>query len=233
MRVIVSQLTRMKAPRICIAGIQPTTGCHVRPTTGGSEQLTRALLAEEGGPLALGTLIEPGEVKPSPDPPETEDHLFRPRRIEVLGRLSANKYREVLASNARPSLRAIFGPALVRQGGTYAVEQGQGTASLGVLRSRRRAGLKINRYGRLRLRLPTAQGVASLPVTDLRLVEPDHETIRTDAVDDLNRRMNRGVEGLLLLGLSRAYRKDGDEHERHWLQVNGICTFDRPLGELP
>lgn len=183
--------------------------------------------------MALGTLIDLGEVKPNPDPPETEDHLFWPQRIEVLGRLSPDRYRELLFSNARESLRAIFGPALVRLGGTYAVEQGQGTSSLGVLRSQRRTSLKINRYGKLRLLLPTAQGVASLPVTDLRLVEADHQTIRAGAVDDLNERMRRGVEGLLLLGLSRAYRKDGDEHERHWLQANGICMFDRPLGELP
>jgi len=34
-----------------------------------------------------------------------------------------------------------------------------------------------------------------------------------------------------MLGLARAFQKPGDDCERHWLQVNGICMTDRPLGE--
>jgi hypothetical protein len=55
----------------------------------------------------------------------------------------------------------------------------------------------------------------------------------TQAADDLNQRLGRGVESLLLVGLSRAFRKDDDEQDRHWLPVNGICMADRPLGERP
>jgi len=49
----------------------------------------------------------------------------------------------------------------------------------------------------------------------------------------VNTRLDRGIESLLMLGLSRAFRKDSDDLERHWLHVNGICMSDRPLGELP
>jgi hypothetical protein len=45
--------------------------------------------------------------------------------------------------------------------------------------------------------------------------------------------MKRGIEVYLMLGLTRAFLKDGDDRERHWLQVNGICMADRPLGEQP
>jgi hypothetical protein len=223
----------MEAPRICLAGIQPQTGRHVRPTTGRSNPLTRELLAEEGGPLALGALIDLGEVRASPDPPATEDHLFWPGRIAVLGRLSARRYLEVLRAHSRPTLSAIFGSSLIRHARTYAVARGHGSNSLGILRSRRRLHVVLDSYGKLRLRLPTREGAAYLPLTDVRLVESDHTTIKVTAVEDLNKRLDRGVENLLLLGLSRAYRKDDDEQDRHWLQVNGICMADRPLGELP
>jgi hypothetical protein len=231
--MVVNHLTRMDAPRICIAGIQPDTGRHLRPTTGRRNPLTRTLLAEEGGALRLGALIDLGETTANPNPPETEDCLFWPDRMKLLGRLSAKRYLQLLRAHAQPSLSAIFGPALARQGWTYAVDQGQGNSSLGILRSRHTPIVLVDRYGKLRLRLSMKEGPAYLPVTDVRLVERDHTTINLDAVEELNSRMSRGIEPLLMLGLSRAFSKDSDEHERHWLQVNGICMSDRPLGELP
>jgi hypothetical protein len=35
---------------------------------------------------------------------------------------------------------------------------------------------------------------------------------------------------LLMVGLARAWRAAGDDLERHWLQVNGICLEDQPFG---
>lgn len=233
MRIIVSQLTRMDAPRICVAGIHPDTGRHIRPTTGRRNPLTRALLTNEGGPLTLGALIDLGETTTNPDPPETEDHLFWPDQMNLLGQLSSKRYLEMLRAHARSSLNAIFGPSLARHARTYAVDQGHGHSSLGILRSQRKPSILVDRYGKLRLRLPTKEGPAYLPVTDVRLVERDQATIKLEAVEDLNSRMSRGIETLLMLGLSRAFHKDGDECDRHWLQVNGICMSDRPLGELP
>jgi len=62
MRIVVNHLTRMDAPRICIAGIDPDAGRHIRPTTDHQHPLTRDLLASEGGPFALGALIELGSI---------------------------------------------------------------------------------------------------------------------------------------------------------------------------
>lgn len=64
MRIVITHLTRMEAPRICVAGIDTDAGGHVRPTTGRSHPLTRELLAEQGGPYALGALVDLGEVTP-------------------------------------------------------------------------------------------------------------------------------------------------------------------------
>lgn len=233
MRFVVSHLTRMDAPRICVAGIEHDTGQHVRPTTGRTNPLTRRLLAEEHGPFALGALVDLGEVSPNPGPPEMEDHLFWPDRAQIVGRLSPNRYLELLRSNASHSLRAIFGKQLERHSWSYAVEKGCGKTSLGILQVKRKPDIQIDRYGKLRLRLPLPGRPAYLPVTDLRFVETDHQTIKADVVDDVRTRMKRDVEVLLMLGLARAFLKEGDDRERHWLQVNGICMADRPLGDRP
>jgi hypothetical protein len=233
MRMVVTQLTRMRAPRICVAGIDPDTGQHIRPITGPEAPLTRELLADEGGQFALGALFELGYVAPDPKPPETEDHLFRPEEAQVLGQLSSARYLELLNRHASDRLQAVFGDALVRRGQTHAIDSGCGAVSLGILRPRRRPDLEVNAYGKLRLRLNGDGKPASLPVTDVRFVETDHESIRSEVVADVNARMRRGVGVLLMLGLARAFRADGDDCERHWLQVNGICLEDRPVGEAP
>jgi hypothetical protein len=233
MRIVVNHLTRMEAPRICIAGIDPKAERHIRPTTGRARPLTRRLLAEEGGPFALGALIDLVDATPEPKAPETEDHLFRPESARVLGHVSPDRYQELLDEHARDRLREIFGEELVRHDWNYAVDKGCGAASLGILRVRRKPDLDVDRYGKLRLRLNDEAKPAFLSVTDVRLVEPDHQTIKTEVVADIRARMRRGVGVILMLGLARAYAKPGDDHERHWLQANGICMLDQPLGERP
>jgi hypothetical protein len=223
----------MEAPRICVAGIDPAAGRHLRPTTGRDHPLTRELLAQEGGPFALGALIELGEVTPDPQPPETEDHRFVSRRVQALGRVSPKRYLELLHEHAHDRLDAIFGEDLVRHGWNYAVDKDRGAASLGVLRVRRKPDIDVDKYGKLRLRLNYGRKPAFLSVTDVRFVAPDHKTIKTDVVDDVRARMRRGVEVLLMLGLARAFQRSEDDSERHWLQVNGICMTDRPLADRP
>jgi hypothetical protein len=42
-------------------------------------------------------------------------------------------------------------------------------------------------------------------------------------------RIEAGVEVILSVGLTRAWRKQNDTAERHWLQVNNIHLKDDPL----
>ncbi len=233
MRIVINHITRMEAPRICVAGIDPGAGRHLRPTTGRSHPLTRDLLAEEGGPFALGALIELGEVTADSKPPETEDHRFWPARAQVLGQVSPKRYLELLHEHAQERLDTIFGEELVRHEWSYAVDKDRGAASLGVLRPRRKPDIEVDKYGKLRLRLNYGRKPAFLPVTDVRFVQADHKTIKADVVDDVKARMRRGVDVLLMLGLARAFQRSEDDSERHWLQVNGICMADRPLADRP
>ena len=233
MRVVINHLTRMSAPRICVAGIEQTTDRHIRPTTPANDPITRSLLEEMGGPFGLGVVVDLGTVDPTPGLPESEDHRFATAAATVVGRLAAGDYLGLLDRLSEDDLESIFGPDLERRGRSFAIEEGHGTVSLGVLRAQRRPELEIDGYGKLRLKFNDVEEPAHLGVTDLRFVEADHTTLKHDVIADVQERMQRGVPVLLMVGLARAFMADRDDRNRHWLQVNGICLEDMPLADPP
>ena len=48
-------------------------------------------------------------------------------------------------------------------------------------------------------------------------------------MQDVNARPAQGVPAYIMLGLSRPFQGE----DQHWLQVNGVCLVDRPIGETP
>jgi putative nucleic acid modification protein with dual OB domain len=233
MQIVVNHLTRMAPPRICIAGIDLETDRHVRPITPPWDPLTRDHLAEYGGPFRIGEIVDLGDARAMPNPPETEDHGFRTDAASSTGRLSADEYLELVARVSEQELVSIFGLHLERRGRTFAIEEGHGSVSLGVLEPRDQPRLRTDAFGSLRLTLDEADVPPRLPVTDIRFFEDDQKTVRPGAVDDAAARIRRGVPVLLMVGLSRPWQKEDDDRPRHWLQVNGVCMKDRPLGDLP
>lgn len=229
MRIVVNHLTRMGAPRICVAGIDQVTERHIRPTTPSSDPITRSLLVVEGGPFVLGGIVDLGTVQPAPSPPETEDHRFSTRAITSVGRLDPAEYLELLDRVGADNLESIFGPELEQRGRSFAIEEGHGTTSLGVLRLQEQLDLEIDAYGKLRLRFDDGGTPIHVGVTDLRFVEEDHRTLKYDVIEDVRQRLRGGVGAVLMVGLARAFTAAGDDRSRHWLQVNGICLEDRPL----
>ncbi|MGA8363946.1 MAG: hypothetical protein WB709_05450 [Solirubrobacteraceae bacterium] len=234
MRIVVNHLTRMTGSRICVAGIDTETYRHVRPVTSPGELLTRVLLRENGGPLGAGALVDVGSVTACPCAPEMEDHAFDMKRAKRVSDVDEAAYLELLSALRAADLDNAFGPELERVGRTYAVDPGNGDSSLAVLRAESRPVLEINvnGYG-LRLWYNDAEPPAYLSVKDARLFEDDNETIKTSAVEDVNRRLRRGVDAFLMLGLTRPWLKPGEAYKRHWLQLNGLCLADRAVGDLP
>jgi hypothetical protein len=233
-RIVVNHLTRMSAPRICVAGVDPSTFAHIRPTTPPTDLITRRLLRDEGGPFGIGAVVDLGAVKPQPVPPESEDHRFHTRFARRVADLDGASFLALLDEASCSSLEDGFGPDLERIGWKYAVEAGMGIRSLAVIRARRRPVLEIDaRYGRLQLRFGDSDPPTYLAVTDVRFYEPDHRTVRRDTVDDVVRRIRSGVDVYLMLGLARAYKAPADDRERHWLQLNGLCLADRPASDRP
>ena len=231
-RIVVNHLTRMSCPRICVAGIDPDSRRHLRPVTGPDDPLTRDLLVESGGPFEVGAVVELGEVAPRPDRPEVEDALFDPDRARQVARLSDGDYLELLDAVAHGSLEEAFGSDLQRRGWKYAVDRGEGECSLACVRAAPGTDLEIDeRFGkRLQLRFKDAESLTFVPVNDLRFYKSDHKTIESDRVDDVAGRLASGVAAWLSFGLARAFKAPKDDAERHWLQVNGICLEDAPLG---
>lgn len=230
MRITVNHLTRMAPGYICVAGINPATGEHVRPTTYG--RLSRRLLRVEGGPFDIAAIVDLGETVPDGIAPEVEDHRFEPSDAHLLSTATPNDYWTLLGKVAHPTLADIFGPDLQRSGSTCSTPRGKGLASLGCLKPATRPLLIRDNFGKLRMRLSDGTVDVSAPVTDIRLVADDHTTILDDLVADVNRRIARGVPVILSIGLSRPFAKAAGEEERHWLQVNGIHLEDNPVWQV-
>lgn len=233
MRIVANHVTRMSAPRICVAGVDIESFEHVRPTTPASDPITPDLLREEGGPFRMGAVVELGATQPAPTPPETEDHRFRTACARLVEDMDGDEFLALLEMVSSPYISSAFGPALERLRWNYAVARGCGDRSLAVVRARKRPELEVDRYGKLRLRIDDVDPQAYVSVTDMRFYAEDQKTIRDRVVQSVRLRLRRGVGAFLMLGLARAYQGRDDDRERHWLQLNGLCLIDRPTGDTP
>lgn len=235
MRIVMNHITRMGGDRICVAGIDPETLDHIRPTTPPDDLITRELLQKEGGPLVIGAEVDLGDVEPDGSPPEVEDHRFDTAELGHVRDLEDDEFLNLLHEIAAPGLEAAFGRALKRHGWKYAIDVGGGSASLAVVRSVTMPALEVDRQyeEKLQLKWKDPEQQTYLPVTDIRFYEDDHKTIREDAVDDVNKRLAYGIGCFLMLGVARPWKSPSDTEERHWLQLNGLVLDDRATGDSP
>ena len=231
MQILVNHLTRMQPGYVCVAGVDVNTSRHVRPVLRYG-RLTTGLLRPNGGPVDLGSVVDLGPTTDAGSPPELEDRYFDPARAAWLFDDDPDDYWDLLDEIAEESLTEIFGPALELWDESCTVEVGEGTASLGCLKPEGQPWLYVDHRGTVRLVLDHLTPSADLSVNDLRLYERDQKTPRRDLVAAVQGRLESGVETILSVGLTRPWRKMGDDAERHWLQVNNIHLRDNPLWKL-
>ena len=231
MQILVNHLTRMQPGYVCAAGVDVNTLDHVRPVLRHG-RLTTRLRKTAGGPLDVGSVVDLGPATRAGSPPETEDHHFDPKRATWLFDDDPDEFWDLLDSVARESLEEIFGPALELWDESGTVEVGSGSASLGCLKPDEQPWLYVDQRGNVRMVLDHLTPSVDLSVTDLRLYGGDGRTPRRDLVASVQRRLETGVEAILSVGLTRPWRKRGDDMERHWLQVNNIHLRDDPLWRL-
>ena len=230
MRIVVNHLTRMQYGYICIAGIDPDTGKHVRPTPEG-DRWRRPDLVRQGGPFDIAALVELGRASYDGHAPEVEDYRVRPTHARRQRDLTPTEFWDLLSSVARPRLREIFGQDLQQQSKSFAVAEGNGSASLGCLLLARPPILHLTRPDEVRLSFNADPQGPSIKVTDLRLYTGNAGSpamARGEVVGRLNERMRQGVAVILSVGLGRPFQRDGDDTPRHWLQVNNIHLQDDP-----
>lgn len=228
MQILVNHLTRMQPGYICVAGIEIETAQHVRPVLAG-RRLTTDLLRRNRGPLRFGSVVDLGAARAFGKAPDLKDHLFDPRAAAEAYAPDPADVWEFLCDVSRPTLAAVFGNALARRGHSCSVDVGGGTASLGALAPATPPRLELDGRGRIRLHLADGAFTANLPVTDLRLYEPDQQTVRAALVARLGERIAGGERTILGVGLTRPFQRDGDTQPRHWLQVNSITLEDAPV----
>lgn len=232
MQIVLNHVTRMRVPRICVAGIEPRSLVRVRPTTPQADPITRDLLRVKGGPFGPGALVELGDVVPEGKPPEVEDHRFETTQARHVEDLGDEEYLAILDRVARASLDLAFEPVLREiRPGKFAVPAGHGEGSLAVVPAEA-AELRIE-WEKLYLHLQAGNGKAKLRVTDARFYEFDDFALNPDLVANVNQRLKSGVTTYAMLGLARAlYDEDAGEY-LHWVQCNGLCLADRAVGDLP
>ena len=230
MVITISHLTRMRPPNICAAGLHDKHA--VRAVTAG--QLHKRLLRSNGGPFAIGAVVDLGLVKDVGTPPELEDCRFNPSFARFVAMEDDDTFWKRLEQIAQSSLDSIFGDDLVKRGRwSCAVNPRCGTASLGCLRVFGTPRISIRGLDRLTmrsgLRLAISDpvlGKLDLGITDVRFYEDDFITVNEAVVNSVQDRINSGVQLLLSVGLTRATVPEDDPV--HWLQVNNLHPRDDP-----
>jgi len=223
MQIVINHLTRMQKGFMCAAGVDPTTGRHVRPVL--ANQLPTDMLACHGGPFELGYRIELGETKFMGRVPEIEDRLFELAAARRLDPVSPDEFWQLLTGLAADSLTDIFGPALRRIGtANCGVPEFQGLRSLGCYWANM-PHIQLQWAGdhsRIRFGFTDGAQPVCAPVTDIRLYGEDHVTPDAAAIERWQRDLANCPRLLVSVGLSRAYRSSDEHPAIHWLQINNL-----------
>ena len=239
MRIVVNHLTRIRGGYICVAGLDPKTGAHVRPVLA-QGPLPFDLLSRYGGPFEMAAVVELGTPRAAPQMPHVEDHVIVPSRVRSGPTLGPSEFWRLLVRVSRGRLREIFGDDLKRVGrSSCGTDVGRGKASLGCFRPKGVPRLYYVERGpsgkpAIRIRIDDGEFDAVLGVTDLRLYGDDHMTPDRSVVEQVSRRIETAESVLLGVGLTRAFATSSgpDSESFHWLQATNIHLEDDPVWKL-
>ncbi|MFU8772183.1 MAG: dual OB domain-containing protein [Anaerolineales bacterium] len=228
-RLAITDLTRMQAGRVCIAGYDQHGRC-IRPVLPPPGIMEQSLFVNNNLIIYPFSMVEYDLVRPISKPPHTEDYSYDPTTVRYVKRLDEGERREILNKSLSKSVEEIFGQP-IRTGPGHFVLDGQGSRSLGTIRPNRiiKAIYEQESGGSIRYRLgfeDDAKDIYWLSVADL--------TWRYYC--DFQRRkglpyqkIGNALTGLFLsnevyirIGLARSWAK---YPERCYLQVTGIYSF--------
>lgn len=215
MKMVVTDLTRMRGGHICVAGIDLETGRRVRPV---NQQLRARLLRAHGGPFDIRAIVDLGQTRNIGTAPEIEDIHFNPRKCTDCGDMPPDTFFELCERSASDGLAPI-GSDLRKIGRSLVTPEGRGDCSLVLVRWPRTLRLYINGQGRLRLTFSDSTG---LSVTDIRLYAGDLQTVNRQQVQVLQERLEASPDLVLSFGLGRPWRQGDAGIKHHYLQLNNI-----------
>jgi hypothetical protein len=194
-------------------------------------QLRSDMLDCRKGCINMAKVLETGPVRLVGQRPEVEDRVFNPANLKETGVLKPPQFWDLLMKHKRNALEEIFGEDLQPHGNSFVVRPGTGNASLGLLLPQRIPEIEIKEFDgrtRVRVKLFEQDRRSFLSITDLRFCEGDTEKPLKKAVENVSRRLRRGVKAILSVGLTRPWKKPDEDEEFHWLQVNNVHLEDDP-----
>jgi hypothetical protein len=196
-------------------------------------------LARHGGVFDIANVVDLGWSQHCGEPPHVEDHRFKPERAKIVEAWPPERFWELLARQARPTLTEIFGPELTARSRSCAINRGGGRTSLGCLRLSATAHLYHLYVGRhngrphkVRIAFSNGRFDVDVGVTDIRLYGPDHVTPDVELVSRVAARLERARDVMLSVGLTRAFTSSDDYPPLHWLQVNNLHFAEAPCWRL-
>jgi len=235
--ILITDVTRMHADRVCIAGVDHY-GNGIRPVLPFPQQIVEQHLYDGDEvlirPRAVVNVF--AEDDPKCAPPHVEDRLWpNANQIEVLRYADDKVWQTILGQTCQPSVQAIFETDLLHNNRN--ITPGTGVRSLGTVRPKgiHQFIYKMVEYdGREQhdYRLHFFDGgdqYFPLKVTDLTLQNyADYlhtkERLSLEQVSEKLTAIFKRAQIFLRIGLTRPYEG------WCWLQVNGIYTFPDYLG---
>jgi hypothetical protein len=226
MKILINHLTRMKAPNVCVAGLD-AKGWHVRPIRRVGH-LDIDLIREKS--FHVGTEIDLGPLRPCGKSPHVEDRSFSVAKIGEAKPLTSSEFWDRIDVVARGSLIEIFGDELAPHGaGSCVLPQGKGKASLGVLRVRPGEANLLVQKQQVRMALHFRNDLLNLGVTDLRMYDDTLTNPNYELFKYVSAQLNSGVPALLSVGVGRPWATSNDNEWYHYLQVNNVHLSIDPL----
>ena len=239
-RVAITDLTRMREGRVCLAGyVREKSGALrcVRPLFRDGE-LTEAWLSDGAAVVVRPFAIVELDLRQHwPDSPHTEDWRVDPAYRVQRGMLSTDGRLKLLAGIVDADIASIFGAAIHREPGWY-VKATEGHRSLGTIEPQEVTvihGPKPDGDG-WAYRIAFADNAETqyrLSVSDLAFrCYLDEQRGREDAAaqraaEDLTATLRDADRLYLRIGLTRGW---GEFRDRRFLQVTGVHSFPDYLG---
>lgn len=231
MEIVINNLTRMEKDYCCVAGIDLQSNEFVRPVLK-SDRISTKMLKRYKGIFDIASVVRIDDAQHAPkNPPHVEDYIIDLNKISFIKDMAGNEFWELLEKVSKSTLQEIFGNVLIKKNGSAAVDSGVGTCSLGCLHPSSRPQIKIKKYtegNKIKVCLHDSNIEYILPVTDIRLYEDDHKTPNQSMIDKVNKKLDEGVDLIVSVGLTRAWRKHGDNDKVHWLQLNNFHFRNEP-----
>lgn len=233
--ITITDLTRMKGRRICVAGVLPSMAC-VRPLPPRTNLTESWLFRRPPHVVKPFTVLDIELNRPAPNPvaPHIEDWEIEPGYTYSHDLSSKERY-ELLHTLTSSHVRSAFGPDLQcdADARSWWIPQGVGIRSLATIHLRRVDGVifQLGRHGKGVYRLQFTDEAGEhfqLPVTDLAYrMYLDALLVRegftpSAAARQVRDRLTAADEVFLRLGLTRPWEEHPD---RCQLQVNGVYTF--------